>query len=184
MPDSNATQMTDIHDIKPALAVGPDLAWLWWVPVLLGLAALAWWLWRRRKQKPAQTQAPPPVPPEKEAMQALDELAADGQLAAKAYYFRLSALLRRYMERRFCFPAAEMTSEELLPVLVTLDMDGGLRREVESFCGFSDLIKFAGAPAAQSRMQADLALARRFVVQTMEREPVAKPNGEQGTAQG
>lgn len=187
MPDSNATTMTDIHDIKPALAVGPDLTWLWWLLgalVLLGLAALAWWLWRRRKQKPVEAPAPPPVPPEVEALQALDALAADGRLAAKDYYFRLSAVLRRYMERRYGFPAEEMTSEELLPMLATLELDSGLTREVKTFCGRSDLIKFAGAPAGRSRMQDDLALVRRFVEQTVAKEPVEMSNDEQGTAEG
>jgi hypothetical protein len=168
--DSNAAQMTDIHDIKPALAVGPDLTWLWWLLgglVLLGLAVLVWRLWHRRKQKPVEAPALPPVPPEVEALQTLDALAADGRLGAKEYYFRLSAVLRRYMERRYGFPAEEMTSEELLPALDALELDSGLSREVKTFCGRSDLIKFAGAPAAPSRMQADLALVRRFVEQTV-----------------
>ncbi|MEJ2039103.1 MAG: DUF4381 family protein [Desulfosarcinaceae bacterium] len=171
--DANATAMTDIHDIKPALAVGPDLQWLWWllgIVLLLALAFLAWRLWRRRKKAPEEKPAPPPLPPEVEALGALDALAADGRMAAKEYYFRLSAVLRRYIERRYGFPAQEMTSEELLPELGRLELDSGLRQEVSTFCSLSDLIKFAGAPAGQSRMQADLALARRFVEQTAPKE--------------
>ena len=47
-----------------------------------------------------------------EALQMLDALAAEGRLDPKQFYFRLSAVIRRYIERRFDFPAAEMTTEE------------------------------------------------------------------------
>jgi len=173
MPDSNATTMTDIHDIKPALAVGPDLIWLWWLLAALALLGLAWLAWRRRRKTRAAAPAaaaPPPLAPDVEALQALDDLAADKQMAATIYYFRLSAILRHYMERRYGFPAGEMTSEELLPVLGRLDLVPDLFQAVKDFCGASDLIKFAGTPAAQSRMQADMGMARRFVEMTVARE--------------
>ena len=42
LPAAKATvaPMTDIHDIKPALALGHDLRWLYWA--LAGVAVLAW----------------------------------------------------------------------------------------------------------------------------------------------
>jgi hypothetical protein len=162
--------MTDIHDIKPALAMGHDLRWLYWALatlVLLALAALVWRQWRKRT-RPAATDrtTPPPLPPDTEALKQLDALAADGGLDPKQLYFRLSAIVRRYIERRFSIPAAEMTTEELLPRMDRLPVAPELAQTLKSFCRAADPIKFAGAPADTNRLAHDLAFARDFVHRT------------------
>ncbi len=174
--DGNATPMTDIHDIKPLLSMGPDLQWLYWVLGALaigGLVLIAWYLWRRRNKAEPSTAAPPPVPPHIEAFQALDALAAQTGISAKQYYFGLSAILRRYLERRYGFPAAEMTTEELLPRLDGLPMDANLSRAVKDFCRSADPIKFAGADASRNRMHDHMTMARRFIRQTTAEEEAA-----------
>ena len=174
----NATQMTDIHDIKPALAMGFDFAWLYWALgalVLIALAVLAWRLWRRRKRKPTVEEAPP-LPADAEAFQRLDALAADRDIDPKLFYFRLSAILRGYVERRYGFPAEEMTTEELLPRMGRLGLEGNLLTDFKAFCRHADPIKFAGVPAQQRQMADHLAFGRRFVLQTA-REP--EPQTEQ-----
>ncbi|MBT8342415.1 MAG: DUF4381 family protein [Desulfatitalea sp.] len=160
--------MTDIHDIKPALAMGPDLGWLVWVLVavlVLAGGAVAWWLWRRRK-KPAASAGMPLLSPETEAFARLDALAADHGINGKQYYFRLSAILRQYVERRYDIPAAEMTMEELLPRMDGLPVPGELRDLFKYFCRAAEPIKFAGTPADQNRKNEDLAFARTFVQST------------------
>jgi hypothetical protein len=162
--------MADIHDIKPVLEIGNDWLWLIYLAVgvaaLLGLLILARWLWNRRQQPKTVISAPPPMPPDKEAYTALDALAADKKLAPKQFYFRLSAVLRRYIERRFDFPAAEMTTEELLPRVDKIALDASLALELKAFCRQTDPIKFAGATARQERLARDLAFSRNFVRQT------------------
>jgi hypothetical protein len=170
--DGNITQMADIHDIKPVLEIGHD--WLWaaylavGVGALVGLLLLARWLWNRRKEPPTRISAPPPIPPDKEAYAALDALAADKTLAPKQFYFQLSAVLRRYIERRFHFPAAEMTTEELLPQVNRISLDPSLALELKGFCRQTDPIKFAGAAARQDRLARYLAFTRNFVRETTE----------------
>jgi hypothetical protein len=174
--DGNATPMADIHDIKPLLSMGPDLQWLYWVLGVLaigGLALLAWHLWHRRKKPGPSIPAPPLVPPHIEACRALDALAAQTGISGKQYYFRLSAILRRYLERRYGFPAAEMTTEELLPRLDALPLDGDLAPALKAFCLSADPVKFGGADAARSRMHAHMAMARSFVQRTTVEEVVA-----------
>jgi cell division septation protein DedD len=161
--------MTDIHDIKPALDMGLDLRWVYWAIgalVLLALAALVWRRWRKREKPEAVEMAPPPLPPDAEAMQMLDALAAEGNPDPKPFYFRLSAVIRRYLERRFDFPAAEMTTEELLPRVDRLPMAPELAQALKSFCRAADPVKFAGAPADTGRMARDLAFARDLVRRT------------------
>jgi hypothetical protein len=167
--DDNVTQMTDIHDIKPALSMGPDLQWLFWVLallVLLGLVLLLWRLWHHRKAPRPVEPAPLPIPPDTEAYEALDTLAAQGDISAKQFYFRLSAIIRRYIERRYDFPAAEMTTEELLPRINRLQLNKDLADTLKIFCRSADPIKFAGEHCDGNQMRDDLAFARSFVQQT------------------
>lgn len=183
--------MSDIHDIKPALAVGADLTlWLWVAAGVLVLAALAlaWFLWRRRKRSKSEQADTPEVPADVQALNDLDALAAEGDLDGKAFYFRLSAVLRTYLERRYAFAAAEMTTEELLPVVDRLRWSVEMKSALRDFCRSSDPIKFAEAPARRDRMVADLAYARELVLQTRVTEEnaagdEANGDGHQSAAQ-
>jgi hypothetical protein len=161
--------MTDIHDIKPILAMVTDWSWLYWalaMVVLLILVLLMWRWWKRREKPVASRPAAPVVAADEEAYGALDALAAENSMAPKQFYFRLSAILRRYVERRFDFPAAEMTTEELLPRMDQLPLDPTLAGQFKSFCRYADPVKFAGVAARQDRPAHDLAFARDFVRQT------------------
>jgi hypothetical protein len=171
--------LTDIHDIKPALEVGLDLRWVYWAIgalVLLAVAALVWRRWRKRGRTAAAESAPPPLPPDAEALQMLDALAAGGNPDPKQFYFHLSAVIRHYMERRFEFPAAEMTTEELLPRVDRLPMAPELSQTLKAFCRAADPVKFAGAPADAGRMARDLAFARDLVHRT---SATAEPGPEE-----
>jgi hypothetical protein len=168
------TPMADIHDIKPALDIGLDLRWAYWAIgalVLLALAALFWRHWRKRGRPAVDESAPPPLPPDAEALQMLDALAAEGNPDPKQFYFRLSAVIRHYIERRFDFPAAEMTTEELLPRVDRLPMAPELSQTLKAFCRAADPVKFADAPADAGRMAQDLAFARDLVRRTSAAEP-------------
>jgi hypothetical protein len=175
---SSTTAMTDIHDIKPALSMGADLAWLLWVAgglAMLALGVLAWWLWQRQRPSSAGAAAPAPaIPPEVVAFEELDALAAFAETDPKRFYFELSAVLRRYIESRYGFPAAEMTTEELLPRLDRLPLEPELAAPLKAFCREADPIKFAGAAAAMERRLKDLAFARDFIRRTTPEQPPAE----------
>ena len=164
-----ASDMTDIHPLKPVVDMGLDLSWWPYAAAALVILAgllLAWRLWRRRQQPAAEAPAIPPLPPDEEALQRLAALTADKAIDRKLYYFRLSEIIRFYVERRFDFPAAEMTTEELLPQIDRLDMPLTLAQPFKAFCRACDPIKFAGASADAQRMQADMAFAREFIART------------------
>ena len=178
--DDNATRMTDIHDIKPALEMGVDLAWLYWIAGILALLAvicLGLRLWRRREKAVHESPAPPPVAPDVQAYQALDALAADDSINTRQFYFRLSAILRRYIEARYTLPAAEMTTEELLPRIDGLALPVDLVQPLKTFCRATDPIKFAAVLPALEGMPRDLAFARDFVRRST---PVQRTAGQEG----
>lgn len=179
-PDPAAPVMTDIHDIKPLLDIGSSLAW-WKVAAAAAAVAVAvlviHWLWRRRKPGHA-AEAEALLSPDAEAYRLLDQLAAEERVEMKLFYFRLSAILRRYVERRFAIPAAEMTTEELLPALRRLPLTGDLVQALTVFCRESDPIKFAGVQARRERFPADLAFVRDFVRRTTSTADEQRPDRE------
>lgn len=171
LPDSagGAPSMTDIHDIKPVLSMGVDLQWIYWVMaavLLLVLSLLLYRILKKRKERAALPLQPPPLPPDAEAYQLLDALAAETNLSPKQFYFQLSAIIRRFIERQFQILAGEMTTEELLPQVDQLPLKMEQSRALKEFCRATDLIKFAGVTAGQNKMARDLAFARDLVHQS------------------
>ncbi|MFZ5569885.1 MAG: hypothetical protein ACOZF0_05750 [Thermodesulfobacteriota bacterium] len=171
--------MNDIHDIKPLVRIGYPLeyiriiAWGLAAAVLLALV-IAGIRWYRGRTKPGKG-VPPPVPPHESALQQIQALAQLADLAGREFYFRLSAVLRAYIQGRYGIDAPEMTTEELLPKITQLKLDRNLERGIKDFLTWSDPVKFAGISADRNRMRSDLDFAEGFVRKTM-----APENGTQG----
>jgi hypothetical protein len=171
--------MTDIHDILPPVPVGLDASWLWIGLIAIGavmLAALAWWLWKKVKKSRSVETIVPEKPPEMVARQALDQLSDVRGMDGKTFYFRLSAILRRYVFGRFGVGATEMTTEEFVPCIDHLSIDTELARELKRLCRAMDPVKFGGQAIAEKQMEADLFFAREFVRKTTQRFPMEKDN--------
>ncbi len=161
--------MTDIHDIQPPVSVGIESAWL--VPSLLALAAAAilaagWWFWKKRNRNRAVETIVPELPPELTAMQALDQIADVRRLDGKAFYFRLSAILRQYVFGRFAVGAPEMTTEEFVPCINRLHIDKSLAHRLKGLCRAMDPVKFGSETAVEKQMETDLLFVREFVRKT------------------
>jgi hypothetical protein len=163
--------MTDIHDIKPLeriVVLGKWLSYLLAGLALLLLLAFGLWLLRRKRRQPAQETLPPPVPPDVIALEALAQLAADqkGLIDRQAFYFRLSAILRQYIDQRYTLGASRMTTEEFVPRVATLELEPALQRPLIDLCRGADPIKFAKAAVDDLKMQADLRFVEQFVKRT------------------
>ncbi|MGD9307822.1 MAG: DUF4381 family protein [Desulfosarcina sp.] len=171
--------MTDIHDILPPVPVGLDASWLWIGLIAIGavmLAALAWWLWKKIKKSRSVETIVPEQPPEMVARQALDQLSDVRGMDGKTFYFRLSAILRRYVFGRFGVGATEMTTEEFVPCIDHLSIDTDLARGLKRLCRAMDPVKFGGQAIAEKQMEADLFFAREFVRKTTQTFPMEKDN--------
>ncbi|MBI5865792.1 MAG: hypothetical protein HZB38_15070 [Planctomycetes bacterium] len=129
------------------------------------LAVLLWRTWLRRKLRPA-----PPPAPELVALAALAELEKFDWIGVgevREYYYRLSEIVRAYIESKFNLRAPEMTTEEFLVLLAgnrsALPYDADKLRRFLEAC---DLVKYA-ALAPQREDGADaLSSARAFVQAT------------------
>jgi len=166
------SDMKDIRGLKPAEGF-PNLA-LWLVPLagllLAALVLLARRLLRRLGGLDGDT-APPP-PPWDEALQALDALPAREWLESgevKRFYYALSEILKRYLERRFEFEAVEQTTTELLASLRAQRVP--MRDDVSRFFARSDLVKYSKSVPPVEESERVLAQVREFVVKTKPSEP-------------
>ncbi len=173
LPAAGEAAATDVRDLKP---LRPEASRIPWLAIAGGLALavaalVAWWWWRRRPRPIA-----PQVPAHEIAFQALDELRGTDfkdKAAVRRFHFRISEVLRTYVEGRYGLNATDLTSEEILaalPALPSLDPEqgGALRR----FLRATDQVKFADYEPVEDEIRATYDIALSFVEST---RPVAEP---------
>jgi LPXTG-motif cell wall-anchored protein len=179
----------DTVDLRPLKGVIElPLGWPRWpFYVLLGLLAiaLAAFLWRRRRKPDARPAIIDPRPCDAIALEALAELRQAG-LARRgdlmAHYVRLTDIVRPYLERRYGFPAVDLTSSEILAAVAPVlrddepDRAADLARELERLLSAADLVKFAKHRPASALAEGELDRAAEFVRATaLRRLPPAGP---------
>jgi hypothetical protein len=134
--------------------------------VLLVLGGLAGWLRFRPGKAFLKPKGPPPVPPHLRALEDLQRLEGDLTLPAKAFYSRLTDILRAYLEGAFQTPAMDRTtaeiSMELKSLSITMDQRLGLRVVLED----GDLAKFAKLEPTENERLKDFERVRDFVLAT------------------
>ncbi|NNF05196.1 MAG: hypothetical protein HKN21_00415 [Candidatus Eisenbacteria bacterium] len=167
----SAGAMPPLRALRDPIA-GPT-RWIWWRVGLavagLALAALAvWWLMKRRKRPPQQTQAyVPRLAPDVEAMQAFSELEREaypdrGML--KEHFSGLSMIVRRYIERRFGVMAVESTTSELQADLGSREyFSESSKQRLFDLLERSDMVKFAKFRPENKVAAEDLNLAKQWV---------------------
>jgi hypothetical protein len=113
-------QMTDILDIKPIAKV----SLLWYgvaaLAVLLVILFLIYWRLRKKEAPVPKPVARKALSPRETALTELDaletlKLVEKGQF--RKYYFRLSEILRHFLQDEIRVPAVDATTEEIRPHL-------------------------------------------------------------------
>lgn len=162
----------NLKDIKPPVSV--KLRWGNYIlPVIFLLAVIlaVYFLWRWWVQRPKITPAPPPPPlrpPHEIAYAELEKLKAEDPFAAgraRQYFFRLSEIVRKYLEARYGLLALERTTDELETEFDSRYAAGEARLKVLNLLKACDLVKFANR--TPERRQADDALQVAFEVVEM-----------------
>ncbi len=175
MPPEEVWQELDI-DEAPALVPAERLAppsrvsrWWWGVIATVVVVAFgAFVLWRRRQRQAEET---PPIPAHVLALAALRELIAEdliGRGERKAFYNRISAILRVYIENRFQLRAPEQTTEEFLDGL-SHSGDALVKAHQDLLADFlqhCDLVKFAAYHPEDKEVQATFDACKKFIVET------------------
>jgi hypothetical protein len=162
--DPSQQQLADIRG-PMALSIGLPF-WIALGAVLVLLAGILYWMLRRRRRAAEPEVVVPAQPPDAEARQALDALAAGDHLARGAfreYYIALIDIAKRYLERRLQAPVMEMTSSETVGFLREQPPLGDLAFAVRDVTGAADQVKFAGSQAAAEESRRHLAMVRQLV---------------------
>jgi hypothetical protein len=161
-----------LADIKSPLAL--DVGAPFWVAVgasVLFLVALVAYLVRRKR--PARAEVPgPAVDPATEARSALAALAGSGVLAGgdyRAYYIALTAIAKRYFERRLEAPVVEMTTAETVAFLRQSEKAAGLAIPVRDLANAADQIKFAKGVGQDREAERHLEAVRGMIMVLEER---------------
>ncbi len=147
-------QMTDILDIKPIIQV--SLLWFWILLLLVLIAlGLGIYFYFKNRLKPREKPKPQPLlSPREVALRDLEELDHSGILERgqyRKYYFRLSEIVRVFLQDEIRLPAVDATTEEIRPYLsqsffLSSEEINGMTQILVDM----DLVKFARfVPSAQ-----------------------------------
>lgn len=154
-----------IRDIIPLSPIW--MSYLLWAAAVAGIllcvaTGLIWW---RRKHSAGKITTTTVDLPHVRAEKEIDQLVARELFEkgdAKTFYFVFSEIMRRYMESIRHFPAAEMTTEEIMRHALTNTRD----QQFLPVLGQADLVKFADAIPTPDRKAQDIKIARAYIRQT------------------
>lgn len=138
----------DIRGLKSVAKISRKWIGFLIVAGIFILIALAAWLIFRKIKSGALSRmvSGPPMTAEQRALYDLNTLFDSDLLRrgkVKEYYLRLSEILRIYFESRFQVLAVESTTDEILALLRTKEIDAPLREKIAEVLQAADLAKFA-----------------------------------------
>ena len=166
---SNLGEKPEEAQLKPIQGIIP-ITPPWWkyVPWIVGITGilviglgLLWWH-RRRQHKTSSAMAQDPA--HVWAKREIETLEAQGLFEkgqVKAFYFRFSEIVRRYMEAIRGFPAAEFTTEE-----ITACLKNEQDRKLLPVLRQADLVKFADTIPTPARKEEAINTALSYIHET------------------
>lgn len=172
-------ESTDIRGLKGQLELARSI-WFYWAGLvaILIVTALLFYLVKRRPRTPLKPEIVRPAwELAKEELLDLQQSFRSGKIQTKEYYFRLSEILRGYLERRFGIPLLESTTEEIESRLKEDFLSPDSKDSFLRFLQDSDLIKFARVVPESQKPEQDWQLSYRIVQETIP-QPVVSQTAE------
>lgn len=166
---------SDVRDIKPPVSLHKSYYRLYIIigivfGVLLLAAVVLHFIYHRKRQE--IDSVPEPLPAHQIAYNDLEHLStldliSQGQI--KEYYYRLSNIVRHYIENRFNLMAPERTTEEFLAEMMVTDRLSGDHKElVGNFLEHCDMVKFAAYGPDSREIENSFNSAIKLVDETRE----------------
>ncbi len=166
---------SDVRDIKPPVALHKNYYRLYIIigiaiGVLILAAVIAHFIYHRKHREiesiPEPLSAHQIAYNDLESLRSLD-LISKGQI--KEYYYRLSNIVRQYIENRFNLMAPERTTEEFLAEMMVTDRLTGDHKElVGDFLEHCDMVKFAAYGPDSREIENSFNSAKKLVDETRE----------------
>lgn len=162
----------EVKDVTgPVSPPPPDLGWLFTLigGIILGGAGIAgglvWFFHSRKADNPIIT-----IPAHEAAFRELKSLVAMGLVEKGAYrefYFRISNILRHYLENRFHLHAPEQTTEEFLHDIKQRELlSAEQKKRLSAFLTHCDLVKFATHLPTNEEVQSTFDCCKDFITTT------------------
>lgn len=167
-----------IYDLKPQLTLKFKMAeirgYLLWGLLILALIALAIYglhryLEARGRHLKDLFKPAPPEPPHVVAIKALEALHHQKLWQSnkhKLYYSTLTDILRTYIAGRWGIGAMEMTSDEIITAMRSVELPEKARMDLTSILMDGDLVKFAKFTPEAEQNESDYTKAYYFVEET------------------
>ncbi len=164
-----------IRDIKPPVYFRANYAFLAIIIAALFLLLMAFFFWlyiKKHRSNKTNSNDAPKLPAHEIAYTQLKELKSKSlpELGlVKEYYFRLSAIIRHYLENRFSFRAPEMTTEEFLEAMRDFVLFSGKQKNtIKEFLSHCDMVKFALYSPSKKEINDVFSIATRLIDETKE----------------
>lgn len=145
--------MRDINDIKKPIDF-PNPLPLIILAIVIGAGILVFIGYRLAKRfRRIREMIKPLPPPWEEALAAINRIPTEEWLTnnlIKRYYYTISEILKRYLERRFLFPAVEQTTTELIRTMKQNRIPE--RDGFGTFFTSSDMVKYAKSVPPRDEM--------------------------------
>ena len=181
-----------LYDAKPIADVTSPSSSLLWLWIVLGIVALllttaALYFFVLRKKKLSTEEERKKLPPFERAIQDLKDLQNSKYLIEsqhKAYYTRLTDIVKEYLEDEMHILAKESTTDELLAKVTALQQTGKLHLSEETINNLkrvlqnADLVKFAKSKPSDSNAEYDRETIENVVIKTKEAIPIVVAEGE------
>ena len=167
-----------IFDIKPQktlkFKMGEITGYILWSSIALIIISLLLYVAKRVLAhygksfgdlfKPA-----PPLPPHEQAFKSLEQLREERlwqEGKHKEYYSALTEILRTYIDGHFGVGAMEMTSDEIIEAMRSVELPQKSAMDLTEILREADLVKFAKATPEAEENEAAFTAAWDFVEQT------------------
>ena len=184
-----------LYDIKPIAEVASPSSFRFWLWIVLGLVVLllsatAMYFFIFRKKKLSAEEERKKLPPFERAIQDLKDLQNSKYLIEsqhKAYYTRLTDIVKEYLEDEVHILAKESTTDELLAKVTALQQTGKLHLSEEIINNLkrvlqnADLVKFAKSKPSDNNAEYDRETIESVVIKTKEAIPIEVAEGETPT---
>lgn len=163
-------EMGDKGNLQPLKGLINFRSYFWvWVFLFGALIAAGSWLgWRWRKRQLGKRSAPaaPARPPHETAWEDLVKLEEEDLITrglAKEFYYRLSLILRIYLQSLYGIDALDKTTAELLHEFRNLSFSHEILLCLRQFLENGDLVKFAKFTPEPEEITEDLNRVKHFI---------------------
>jgi len=181
-PEGSTMSTEELKNITRLDPIDLPKHWhLSWAPALLiGIVVIVAgaWLFGRSRRRRAEVVVR--IPAHEWAQRQIAALIAEDLIVrgfVQEFHYRISAIVRGYIERRFGVSAPEMTTEEFLTAAADNRFGENVTGELARFLTACDLVKYARHEPGPDESEAALKAAGDFVERTRERVSPADTNG-------